>query len=383
VNWKRLIAVAAVAATSACSGAATDAPPTEVPESTRRAATLAAFPTAASLTTPTAAPTEAAAATAEPTVAPTETPSPAQEYEVQKGDTLSTIAARFKVSVAAIQLANQRGESQDVRLGEKLKIPSTRIADDESTYWFVYVVKSGDTLSTIAARFKVEVADVLRVNGIADASRVLVDQALVIPVKAPRTSDAAPAAAKVQARVQSAPSLIPLVTAAPEAPTAEPTAALIALAPAPVADAPPTAAPVVAVAAVAADDVEAMRAALLALHNEQRAAAGLPALRYSMVLQTSAQLHAEDCATRGYGSHVGSDGSSAHQRIARAGYPGTATGENWAFARSAAAAFNMWFHQESPSGPHRRNIMSASYSEVGFGITRMGGGYIFIANLGG
>ncbi|GIV83622.1 MAG: hypothetical protein KatS3mg052_0629 [Candidatus Roseilinea sp.] len=95
-----------------------------------------------------------------------------------------------------------------------------------------------------------------------------------------------------------------------------------------------------------------MRARLLELYNQARIANGVPPLAYSFVLQAAAQAHAEDCAARGAGSHIGSDGSRASQRIARAGYAGRVTGENWAFARSADQAFEMWYTNEIPSqGP--------------------------------
>jgi uncharacterized protein YkwD len=169
-----------------------------------------------------------------------------------------------------------------------------------------------------------------------------------------------------------------------------PEQALVALAP-PQATSGPTLVPLepsqpaiaAPIAAARSADADSLRAEMLALHNAQRIAAGLPPLTPSAVLQAAAQAHAEDCAARGFGSHVGSNGSSSRQRIAGAGYAGAQTGENWAFARSAAIAFQMWFHQESPSGPHRRNIMSADFVEVGFGIAQMRGGFVFIANLGG
>ena len=59
------------------------------------------------------------------------------------------------------------------------------------------------------------------------------------------------------------------------------------------------------------------------------------------------------------------------------------TGENWAWARSAAEAFDMWFNQETDYGPHRSNILSARYGQVGFGVVASNGGYYFIADFGG
>ena len=129
-------------------------------------------------------------------------------------------------------------------------------------------------------------------------------------------------------------------------------------------------------------DAADLRNTLLALYNQARADGGLPPLAPSSVLQQAAQSHAEDCAQRGFGSHIGSDGAGARERMLRAGYPGKIMGENWAWARTAEEAFAMWFYRESPNGPHRHNIMSGQYTEAGFGIVPSHGGFYFIADLG-
>lgn len=122
---------------------------------------------------------------------------------------------------------------------------------------------------------------------------------------------------------------------------------------------------------------------LLALYNGARAAAGIAPLRISASLTAAARAHAQDCATRGYGSHVGSDGADTRSRVLRAGYANPrAWGENWAWARSPAQAWDMWFTQEFPKGPHRDNILSARYTEVGFGIIAANGGFYYIADFG-
>jgi uncharacterized protein YkwD len=239
----------------------------------------------------------------------------------------------------------------------------------------------------LAQRFGVSDKDVLRVNKIADASRILIGQRLVIPVRQrSRTSVDNSAAAPVAPAQTAAPNAVaqPAVTPVPVAaelilldaatpepftPTGPPQPVTDGAASQPAASAPAAA--------------SAMATALLTLYNEQRVAAGLPPLRYSPTLAASAQAHASECSARAACGHVGVDGSSSRERIRRAGYSGRWTGENWAWSATAAGAFDMWFHQETPDGPHRKNIMSPSYTEVGFGIGASGGGYFFIANLGG
>ncbi|MCS7054574.1 MAG: LysM peptidoglycan-binding domain-containing protein [Thermoflexales bacterium] len=282
-----------------------------------------------------------------------------REYIVQPGDTLLGIALAFNVSVASIQALNNLDDPGLIRAGQRLKIPAAESQANEGAPWTLYTVQPGDTLSAIAARFRLRVGDLTRANGIAESAIIRVGQKLVIPVRGP----AQPTAARVE--------LIPLVPITATAPASE---------------APPTGPqPASPPANDAAAEVEAMRARLLELYNQARVANGVAPLAHSAVLQAAAQGHAEDCAARGWGSHIGSDGSRASQRIARAGYPGRITGENWALARSADQAFEMWYTREIPSrGPHLMNILSPRYKEVGFGIARASNGFYFlIANFGG
>ncbi len=414
IHFVRAIGVLCAAALVACTSDATSTPGPDAEES-RIATALAAIPTAALIrtATPESAATAQASATpvgpAQATLppAPTDTTTaaalptlaPGQEYTVQAGDTLSTLAARFNTSMAALQRVNNLGDSQAVRLGQKLSIPNGRLADDEGVYWFIYIVKAGDSSSTIAARFGITVNDLLRVNNIRDASRVLIGQPLIIPVKTPKSAAAA-APAEPVAQVQ-----IEAPTAAPQAQL--PTIGPPALQPVEVAEALriPTQSPIpvarlttpapingpvtqgdssnTAAVIAPAEGAEGMRAVLLELYNRERVAAGLPPLRASAQLQASAQAHADECAASGAGTHVGLDGSRPRDRILRAGFAGRYTGENWAWGRTAERAFEMWFTEETPDGPHRKNIMSPNYSEVGFGIGQARGGYFFIANLGG
>lgn len=156
---------------------------------TRIAATLAAIPTAEALASATPA------STATPTVpTSTATPQPAptqaiavqdDEYVVQPGDTLSTIAVKFKTSIAGIQLANNLSDARVLQAGQRIKIPTGKIAPDESTFWFVHVVQAGETYGTIAVGFGVQLSDLLRVNNITNAALVREGDRIVIPVRAP------------------------------------------------------------------------------------------------------------------------------------------------------------------------------------------------------
>lgn len=156
---------------------------------TRIAATLAAIPTAESLTPavpPATATLIAAPATATPPPAPTQAIAVQDdEYVVQPGDTLSTIAVKFNTSIAGIQLANNLRDARVVQAGQRIKIPTSKIAPDESTFWFVHVVQAGETYGTIALSFGVQLSDLLRVNNITNSALVREGDRLIIPVRAP------------------------------------------------------------------------------------------------------------------------------------------------------------------------------------------------------
>jgi uncharacterized protein YkwD len=301
---------------------------------------------------------------------------PSRDYVVKAGDTLLAIAVKYGVSMAAIQIANDLSDPAMIRAGQSLKIPSEKVHPNESPFWSAYEVKAGDTLGAISNALGVNLNDLLKVNKLGDASMLQIGQLLIVPVNGngatpaqqPQTvAPKQPAAQPPQQTIE----LIPLDQPVQGAPQ-----------PTPVPQAQPPAVQILPQAASA--DVEAIRQNLLAYYNQARAANGLPALTYSALLQGVAQAHADECAARNQGSHVGLDGSRPSQRITRAGYPGRVTGENWAWARSAEQAFDMWYTQEIASnGPHLQNILSARYSEVGFGIAANRGGYYLIANFGG
>lgn len=104
---------------------------------------------------------------------------------------------------------------------------------------------------------------------------------------------------------------------------------------------------------------------VLELTNERRARAGLRPLKLNAKLSAAAQAHSESMAHNDFFSHIGSDGSTAAARVARAGYNAAATGENIAAGyASARTIVSMWMN--SPG--HRANILSRRAKEIGIGF---------------
>ena len=90
-----------------------------------------------------------------------------------------------------------------------------------------------------------------------------------------------------------------------------------------------------------------------------------PPLALSPRLATAAQRHAGDMARRGYFDHQGVDGSTPQQRITRAGYTWSISGENLALGRmTAREAVDGWL--ASPG--HCANIMEPRFRETGIAL---------------
>ena len=85
-----------------------------------------------------------------------------QQHLVQKGETLSEIAQKYKVPLKSIIQANSIKSAHRIRTGRTLRIPGETLTFED--IW--YKVQPGDTLWRIAHRHNVEVRDLQRINGI-------------------------------------------------------------------------------------------------------------------------------------------------------------------------------------------------------------------------
>ena len=106
-------------------------------------------------------------------------------YEVKKGDTLSIIASKYRVSIKDLKSANNL-KSNEVEIGMKLIIPDSQIpmrvvrVSPNLSDINNYVVKKGDTLSMIASKYRVSVRELKSVNDMRD-DKVKVGMRLIIP----------------------------------------------------------------------------------------------------------------------------------------------------------------------------------------------------------
>jgi LysM repeat protein len=184
--------VVAVGALSVQPTPTVEGPPTETP-------VVIATPLPTGVPTAVPSPAETPpSALAEPTVPPppapvqvepTATPPPHAVtggcyYVVRRGDTLFSIARRFGTTIGAIAQANGISNPRYIRAGQRLIIPGAYPAcapPPAVPGATVYIVRPGDTLYSIARRYRTTVAAIAWANGIANPGRIWVGQRLVMP----------------------------------------------------------------------------------------------------------------------------------------------------------------------------------------------------------
>ncbi|MGH1467535.1 MAG: LysM peptidoglycan-binding domain-containing protein [Bdellovibrionales bacterium] len=100
-------------------------------------------------------------------------------YKVRSGDNLWVIAKRFGVSVRTLKKWNNLYSSK-LRVGQVLKVVSGAGAK-RSKSRSVYYVRRGDNLTKIARRHRVTLANLLRTNKLTTRSNIMVGKKLIIP----------------------------------------------------------------------------------------------------------------------------------------------------------------------------------------------------------
>jgi murein DD-endopeptidase MepM/ murein hydrolase activator NlpD len=95
------------------------------------------------------------------------------EYEVQPGDTLSTIGEKFQVTVETIRYANNLSDVDALTVGDKLVIlPVSGVRHE---------VKSGDTVETIAEKYSVSPQAIIDFNYLNEPFALRVGETLTVP----------------------------------------------------------------------------------------------------------------------------------------------------------------------------------------------------------
>jgi len=160
--------------------------------------------------------------TPEPTV--TLTPSGPFEYTVLENDSCWDIAIKYEVDINVLLALNNFGSGCPIKPGDKILIPApnqklptetplpTNIARGTK---IEYVLKSGDSLDMVAAKFNSTIEAILKENKIAeaDANKIYSGEKIIVPVNlvtatptlAPTSTSAAAVASTANATATSAP----------------------------------------------------------------------------------------------------------------------------------------------------------------------------------
>lgn len=105
------------------------------------------------------------------------------EYIVEPGDTLSSIADNFNVSLSTVLWANNLNQNSILQTGQKLIIPPVS--------GVLHHVKTGETISEIAQKYKAKSQDVISFNNLSNEADIYVGDILIVPngvMPAPKVS---------------------------------------------------------------------------------------------------------------------------------------------------------------------------------------------------
>lgn len=114
-----------------------------------------------------------------------------ESYQVQRGDTLYSIAAQSKISLTELAQLNKLNNSSGLQVGQSIKIPAGSTVPES------YTVQSGDSLSAISAKYNLGMDYIANINGINRNTGLRVGQRL-------KLSGEEPVASKADAKIEKA-----------------------------------------------------------------------------------------------------------------------------------------------------------------------------------
>lgn len=96
-----------------------------------------------------------------------------EQYIVQSGDTVSTIAKQFDVSTQTVLWSNNLSDASLIKPGDTLWIlPTSGTA---------HTVKSGETVSGIASKYEADVNEILEYNDLIEGTNLIAGSEIIIP----------------------------------------------------------------------------------------------------------------------------------------------------------------------------------------------------------
>lgn len=95
-------------------------------------------------------------------------------YTIEPGDSLSSVAYRYGVSVATLMWENSLGARSIIRPGDSIRIPPTT--------GVMHTIKKGDTLKKIATAYGVKPEDIVKFNHLSeDGTDLVIGEKIMVP----------------------------------------------------------------------------------------------------------------------------------------------------------------------------------------------------------
>lgn len=110
-----------------------------------------------------------------------------QTYKVRRGDNLATVARRFRTNIAYLREINDLPRKRKLKVGQNLFVPDRTplvIKRPEMTKGRFYTVQPGDSLASIAQKYKIRVAELTKINKLGRRAKIRSGSRLVLPVNA-------------------------------------------------------------------------------------------------------------------------------------------------------------------------------------------------------
>ena len=109
-------------------------------------------------------------------------------YTVEAGDNLFAIAKKYSTTVAAIREMNDMGNSSNIKIGQKLKIPGSAkpAANTPKVEEITHVVKKGEGLWDISRQYGVTIEDIVKWNGLKDTKIKINEKLKIKTTKKPK-----------------------------------------------------------------------------------------------------------------------------------------------------------------------------------------------------
>lgn len=109
-------------------------------------------------------------------------------YTVEAGDNLFAIAKKYSTTVAAIREMNDMGNSSNIKVGQKLKIPGSAAPSPSApkVEEITHVVKKGEGLWDISRQYGVTIEDIVKWNGLKDTKIKINEKLKIKTTKKPK-----------------------------------------------------------------------------------------------------------------------------------------------------------------------------------------------------